>query len=248
MTVKADMVLDVICVHSYIGYTRLVRAAGRMRARGADVAITFRPYEIAPAASDSPQPLMPVLERMLGPYAETQAEIFTWQAARDGLELRYDRAVATGSFRAHLLIGRAAEQGLAEPVVERLFRAHFTDGLHIAGEETLREVAEECGVDLGPGGAGALAKGSEEAEELRGQLHRLRRHGVPTPPVFRIGDGQILLGVQSEQVLYEAMAAAEPGAGLRTSPRTGLRTGPRTEPGAEPAAGVAAVRPLDTAF
>ncbi|MGK5733293.1 DsbA family oxidoreductase [Streptomyces sp. URMC 124] len=205
--VKADMVLDVICVHSYIGYTRLVRAAERMRAQGTDVAITFRPYEIAPAASDSPQPLMPVLERMLGPYAATQAEIFTWQAARDGLELRYDRAVATGSFRAHLLIGRAAEQGLAEPVVERLFRAHFTDGLHIAGEPVLRAIAEECGVDLGPGGAGTLAKGSEEADELRGQLHRLRRHGVPAPPVFRIGDGPILLGAQSEGVLYEAMAA-----------------------------------------
>ncbi|GGY09791.1 DsbA family protein [Streptomyces hiroshimensis] len=211
--VRADMVLDVICVHSYIGYTRLVRAADRMRAHGTDVAITFRPYEIAPAASDSPQPLMPVLERMLGPYAATQAEIFTWQAARDGLELRYDRAIATGSFRAHLLIGRAAEQGLAEPVVERLFRAHFTDGLHIAGEAVLREIAEECGVELGPGGTGALAKGSDEAEELRGELHRLRRHGVPAPPVFKIGDDAVLLGVQSEQALHGAMVAAVRPAG-----------------------------------
>ncbi|MEV4503638.1 DsbA family oxidoreductase [Streptomyces klenkii] len=206
--VKADMVLDVICVHSYIGYTRLVRAADRLRARGTAVAITFRPYEIAPAASDSPQPLMPLLERALGPYAAQQTELFTWQAARDGLELRYDLAVATGTFRAHLLIARAAEQGRAEAVVGRLFRAHFAEGEHIAAEAVLRDVAEECGVDLTPYGPGVLARTSPEAEELRGELHRLRHHGVTGAPLFRIADGPVLLGVQTEGALYEAMARA----------------------------------------
>ncbi|WP_424892951.1 DsbA family oxidoreductase [Streptomyces sp. XH2] len=215
--VKADMVLDVICVHSYIGFTRLVRAADRLRARGTAVGITFRPYEIAPAASDSPQLLMPVLERALGSYAATQTELFTWQAARDGLGLRYDLAVATGTFRAHLLIALAAGQGRAEAVVERLFRAHFTEGEHIAAEDVLRDVAEECGVDLAPYGPGVLARTSPAAEELRGELHRLRHHGVTGAPLFRIADGPVLLGVQSEHVLYEALAQA--AAPAPTAPR-----------------------------
>lgn len=45
--------------------------------------------------------------------------------------------LASGTFEAHRLILMAGRQGLAEPMTERLFRAHFTDGLHIGDPQVL---------------------------------------------------------------------------------------------------------------
>ncbi|MEV6668697.1 DsbA family protein [Streptomyces sp. NPDC051162] len=217
--VKADMVLDVICVHSYIGFTRLRRAAGRLRAAGREVELTFRPYELAPAAPNVAQPLVPVLQRLFGPYAETQIARTTGQAAREGLELDYDRAVVGNTFAAHLLIARAQAQGRAEAMVERLFRAHFTDGLYIGDPGVLRSLAEECGLETagstsGPDGflrrfpgGGTTPYEEPDAEALREELDRMRRHGVTGVPLFRIRD-RVLCGPQTERALYEALSGA----------------------------------------
>ncbi|MEU2867917.1 DsbA family protein [Streptomyces olivoreticuli] len=220
--VKADMVLDVICVRSYIGYTRLRRAAGRLRSAGREVELTFRPYELAPAAPDMAQPLVPVLKSLFGPYARTQIARATGQAAREGLTLDYDRAVVGNTFAAHLLIARAQARGSAEELVERLFRAHFTDGLHIGDPGVLWALAEECGLKPAGSASGpdgflrARADGSKggvawhaepDAEALREEMDRLRRHGVTGVPLFRIGD-RVLCGPQTERTLYEALSGS----------------------------------------
>ncbi|MGA5128578.1 DsbA family oxidoreductase [Streptomyces olivoreticuli] len=230
--VKADMVLDVICVHSYIGYTRLRRAAGRLRSAGREVELTFRPYELAPAAPDMAQPLVPVLESLFGPYARTQIARATGQAAREGLMLDYDRAVVGNTFAAHLLIARAQARGGAEELVERLFRAHFTDGLHIGDPGVLRSLAEECGLEpagsaSGPdgflraradGSRGGVAWHAEpDAEALREEMDRLRRHGVTGVPLFRIGD-RVLCGPQTERALYEALSGSPSRTGGSPAP------------------------------
>ncbi|MEQ4716811.1 hypothetical protein [Nonomuraea sp. B19D2] len=63
---KAQLVVDVICVHSYLGYTRFARAADRIRAEGIEVAVEFLPFELAPGASTEGQPLLAVLEQTSG--------------------------------------------------------------------------------------------------------------------------------------------------------------------------------------
>ncbi|MFF5213543.1 DsbA family protein [Streptosporangium sp. NPDC000396] len=50
-SVKAQIVVDVICSHSYLGYTRFARAANRLRAEGVGVTVEFLPFELAPGAS-----------------------------------------------------------------------------------------------------------------------------------------------------------------------------------------------------
>lgn len=52
-----DMVLDLICVHSYIGFTRLERAVARWRKQGGDIEIRFAPFELAPGAPTTGSPL-----------------------------------------------------------------------------------------------------------------------------------------------------------------------------------------------
>ncbi|MEU3984572.1 DsbA family oxidoreductase [Streptomyces sp. NPDC026672] len=206
-TVHVRIALDVICVHSFLGYTRFTRAADRLRAEGHRIQVEFLPFELAPGAGTEGAPLLPVLERTFGPQAVRQTLLFAEQVAAEGLELHYDRAVATGTFEAHLLIARAARQGRAGPMVERLFRAHFTDGLHIGDAATLARLAEEAGVaadDSAPG----TARRAAETDRLRAELDRVRRLGVTGVPVFFVGGGRLLTGSRSEAELLAALREA----------------------------------------
>jgi 2-hydroxychromene-2-carboxylate isomerase len=148
-SVKVQIVADVICSHSYLGYTRFARAANRLRAEGVAVEVEFLPFELAPGASSEGQPLLAVLEQTFGSQAVGGALAFAERAAREGLRFEYGKAIATGTFDAHVLIADAALQDKAEPMAERLFRAHFTDGLHIGDPATLARLAAEVGVATG---------------------------------------------------------------------------------------------------
>ncbi|MFF7261190.1 DsbA family protein [Streptomyces sp. NPDC008159] len=213
-TVRVRIALDVICVHSYLGYTRFTRVARRLRAEGRQLSVEFLPFELAPGAGTAGEPLLPVLERVFGAEAVRQTLQYARQLAAEGLELHYERAVATGTFEAHRLIARAARQGLAEPMVERLFRAHFTDGLHIGDPATLARLAEEIGLTPdGPGAAPAADAG--EADRLRAELDRVRGLGVSGVPVFYIDGVRPLSGSQSEAALSAALReAARTGPGF----------------------------------
>lgn len=70
--------------------------------------------------------------------------------AADGLVFRFDRALFTTSYPAHHLTAQAAVQGRALQMADRLFRAYFTDGLHIAGPGVLARLAAQVGVRQEP--------------------------------------------------------------------------------------------------
>lgn len=210
-TVRVRIALDVICVHSYLGYTRFIRAAHRMRAEGHTLQVEFLPFELAPGAGTEGEPLLPVLERVFGPQAVQHTLQFAEQVVPEGLELHYERAVATGTFEAHRFIDRAARQGRAEQMVERLFRAHFTDGLHIGDGPTLARLAREAGVtvnDSGSGPAETASAAASETDRLQAELDRVRGLGVSGVPVFFIDGVRPLTGSQTEAALLAALREA----------------------------------------
>jgi predicted DsbA family dithiol-disulfide isomerase len=130
-------------------------------------------------------------------------------AVPDGLELHYERAIATGTFGAHCLVARAARQGLGEQAVERLFRAHFTDGLNIGDEETLAVLARELGVTADDAGID---------QQVREGLRLVREAGVTSVPVIRFTDGPTFVGEQPEEVYWNAVRAAAAGSAPEPDP------------------------------
>ncbi|MFI6358586.1 DsbA family protein [Streptomyces sp. NPDC050743] len=197
--VRAEIVVDVICAHSYIGWTRYARAAARLREEGVDVRLDILPFELAPGAPTTGGPLLEVLRRVFGEHAVTDALALAERAADEGLRLDYERAVATGTFEAHRLILLAGRQGRAEEMTERLFRAHFTDGLHIGDPEVLARLAAEVGVRTDD----EASTGS--AEELKQRLEYVRGQGVRGVPVFVVDGVPPMSGAQSEATLYGAL-------------------------------------------
>lgn len=189
--------MDVACAWSYIGYTRFSRAARRHRAEGGAVTVRFAPFRLDPLASTEGEPLLDTLRNKFGNDVEDESRHVAALAVKDGLELNYDRALHTNMLQAHGMIAAASEQGLGEQMAERLFRAHFTDGLNVGDPDTLASLAAEVGV----------ADAAIDTERVRAELDRVQQLGVRQIPVFRFEGGSELSGAQSEHDLHTALTA-----------------------------------------
>ncbi|MFE5580127.1 DsbA family oxidoreductase [Kitasatospora sp. NPDC056531] len=201
---RVEIVLDIICAHSYIGYTRFTKAARRFRAEGGRLEVTFLPFQLDPDSTDAGEPLLPVLERKFGPDALASTERVAKTAAADGIDLRFADVVHTRTFGAHRQILHAARSGRAEEMTERLFRAYFTDGVSVADPEVLARLGREVGL------AAPMADGEGEGE-VRTLLDRVHhRMGVRSIPQFLFDDGTVLGGAQPESAYDVALRAVAP--------------------------------------
>lgn len=194
-TVKVEIFSDVVCPWCYIGHTRFKRAADAFRAKGGTVEITMRPFQLNPDAPVEGEPLLGALERKFGQNVAQMTARVADVAAQEGLEVHFEHAVSANTAEAHRIIDVAAEQGLGEEMADRLFRAHFTDGLNVGDPEVLAKLAAEVGV--ADSGEGAAAVGE--------QLDRARRLGISSVPLF-LFEGQFAVsGAQPEETFLAAL-------------------------------------------
>ncbi|MFI6902887.1 DsbA family protein [Nonomuraea sp. NPDC050394] len=191
---KVEIFSDIVCPWCYIGHTRFARAAEAYRAKGGTVEITMRPFQLNPDAPAEGEPLLTALERKFGPDIAQMTSQVTGVAEQEGLELRFEHAVSANTAQAHRLIQVATAQGRGEEMAQRLFQAHFTDGLDVGDTGVLAKLAAEAGVtDDGDGSA-----------EVDEQLARARQLGISGVPLF-LFEGQFAVsGAQP----YETFVAA----------------------------------------
>lgn len=186
---KVEIFSDVVCPWCYIGHARFARAAERFRAKGGTVEVTLRPYQLNPEASGAGEPLLEALAHKFGPNVAQMTERVSSVAAQEGLDFHFDQAISAGTFEAHRLIELAAQQGLGWPMTERLFQAHFTDGLNIGDAEVLAKLAADVGVnDTGAGG-----------DAVRAQLERAGQLGISGVPLFLFEEQFTVSGAQPEE-------------------------------------------------
>jgi predicted DsbA family dithiol-disulfide isomerase len=202
-SVHVEIVLDVICAASYLAFVRLERAIERMRADGGKVEVVVRPFLLAPGADFDGKPLLEVLTLKFGEHVVAETQQAATDAVRDGVTLDYERAVAADTFEAHRLIASAAAGGLTEPMVERLFRAHFTDGLNLADPAVLERLAAEIGVE----------RNDAAADAVHAELVSVRGRGIRSVPWISVNDGTPMVGAQPGKAYLQALQAAGAAAG-----------------------------------
>jgi predicted DsbA family dithiol-disulfide isomerase len=193
--VKIEVTADVVCSWSYIGITRLNRVLRQFREGGNAAEVSYLPFQLVPDAPSEPFPLLDAIRFMFGEDGVRGATQVAEIAAREGLQLNFEKGIANNTFEAHRLIHVASAQGLGEPMTERLFRAHFTDGLDIGDRETLQELAAEVG-----------AQWTDDGEhDVRALLATVRADGVSQVPVFKFERGRAFSGAVSQEVLTAAL-------------------------------------------
>jgi predicted DsbA family dithiol-disulfide isomerase len=202
---KVEIYSDVVCPWCYIGERRFARALAEYP--GADeVEVVFRPYQLDPSAPRTAVPLLDYLARRFGAGARRMTEHVGAAARGEGIEIRWDDAVAANTLDAHRLL-RLAEQehgpGMQRALVERLFDAHFTRGMDIADTAVLADLAAAVGMERAR--ATAYLASGEGAREVRDEIAHARRLGVTAVPTFVFDGASAVSGAQPPALFREVL-------------------------------------------
>src|SRR5665213_593204 len=142
-----DLWSDLVCPWCWIGKHRVERA---LAAEGLEARWHFHAYELGARI----QTRRPTVTHIAEKYGMSLAEARQMtDKVRDlgrelGLDINPEVQKTAPTYDAHRLVQAAQTQGDARTLVERLHRAHFSEGLDIGDRRVLGTLAVESGMDL----------------------------------------------------------------------------------------------------
>jgi len=210
---QVDIWSDVACPWCYVGKRHLEAALEKFPERDS-VEVTWRAFELDPSAprANPDAPVVPYAERIAKKYgtsvqqAQERLEHLKQVGAKDGLELRLDKARPGNTFDAHRVIHFAARQGKQDEMKERLLKAYMTDGEAVSLPEVLVRLASEIGLE--PQAVRAMLATDEGAQEVREEEAQAQELGIQGVPFFVIGRRYGISGAQPEEILLQALTRA----------------------------------------
>ena len=192
-----EVYADVVCPWCFIGKRRLERALA-MRPE-IQASVKWRPFQL--------NPWMP-------PEGMTRAEFLTAKfgaadAGRiydgirrtgegEGLEFSFDLIeTMPNTLDAHRLVRWADQQGPAEPLVDALFSAYFTDGARLGEHGVLASLASAAGYDRDA--AMAFLISGLDTDIVREADAGARQVGIQGVPCFIIEERYAVSGAQEPE-------------------------------------------------
>ena len=177
-----DIFSDLVCPWCYIGVNRLtlaIKERPRLRAQR-----FWHPFLLSPN--------LPVAGIDSGLYltirfgsrerARKILAIAEETAERDGLPLHLDRIARTpNTLAAHRLVLLGESSGKGEQLIQRLFTAHFVDGIDIGDRDALLELATTAGLVPDQAKACLDSDGRQDISRFQAVVHsdQLDLHAVP---------------------------------------------------------------------
>lgn len=196
---------DVACPWCYVGKRRFNRALQAMPDPDR-FEVVFRPYQLDPTLPDEAYPLRGHLERKFGPRVDAILQHTTATARQEGIELRFDRALASNTLRAHRLMRLALLEYSPETqqtLAESLFKAHFTDGLDVSDATVLTELAVAAGMDSDR--VGSYLASDEGLREVKDEIMHAQRLGIRAVPTFLFDGKYAVQGAQPTSTFVEVL-------------------------------------------
>jgi predicted DsbA family dithiol-disulfide isomerase len=200
---------DLVCPWCYLGRRRLERALAAFPHR-ATVELAHRAFELDPARP--PGQTQDRVESLAHKYglsmhrARAMEEEMERRAAADGLTYRLLGGTVGNTRDAHRVVhlGRAA--GLEDQVLERLYRAHFTEQRSIFDRGALAALAGEVG--LAPDEVGRALDGDAAVEAVRLEEETARELGITGVPFFVFDGRYAVSGAQPPEIFAAALQKA----------------------------------------
>lgn len=206
---KVEIWSDYVCPYCYMGKKRFEEGLSQFEGKDS-VEVEFRSFELDPQAKVDGNPnVYALLEKKYGLNRERASqtlEDITRQAKQVGLTYNMDITIQTNTFDAHRLTHYAKTLGLAEAFSERLFSAHFTNGLHIGEHNTLILLAEEVGMPKKD--VQKILEEDQFTEDVRNDEQDAHKLGVRGVPFFLIDGKHIVSGAQSSEAFLKALRHA----------------------------------------
>ena len=197
MTIRVDIVSDVVCPWCVIGYHQLARAA---QETGIAIDVHWHPFELNPHMVQEGENLREHLAAKYGTTLEGSIKArarLTEMGAALGFTFNYaDDMRMVNTFRAHQLIACAEEQGKAHEAKLALFAAFFTRRENLNDIGILADVARGIGLDRDA--ALAMLESGEKAQTVRDKEQFWISRGVSGVPAMIFDRQHFVTGAQGE--------------------------------------------------
>lgn len=204
---RVDVWSDIICPWCYLGREHLLTALSEY---DGDVQVVYHSFELDPT---SPQGTTePTVKRLAVKYGMSEAEAIAAQrqmeqrAATAGLEFHLDGQRSGNTRAAHRLLHLARQRDRQDTMIERLYRAHFTESRSIFEQDSLVNLAVEAGLD--PDEAAVILEGSEFDDLVEADERMAHELGVTGVPFFVVDRRFAFSGAQPAGVITDVLARA----------------------------------------
>ncbi|MCU1684361.1 MAG: protein dithiol-disulfide isomerase [Amycolatopsis sp.] len=206
---RVDVWADLVCPWCYLGKRRFERALAEFE-HADEVEVVHHSFQLDPTfprgeVRDTNEVLIEKYG-MTPEQAKKSGVEMEERAAADGLEYTMAGLRMGNTVDAHQLVHLGAEHGIADTVMERLYRAHFTEGRSLFDHDSLVELAADAGLDAEEARR-VLTEGTYAAAvEADGQQARsLGANGVP---FFVLDERYGVSGAQPTELFAQALDRA----------------------------------------
>jgi predicted DsbA family dithiol-disulfide isomerase len=207
--VRVDIWADLVCPWCYLGKRRFDNALAEF-AHAGDVEVVHHSFQLDPSFPlGETRDQREVLTEKYGMTAEQAAKSgleMEERAAADGLEYNMTGMKMGNTVDAHQILHLGAKHSLADAVMERLYRAHFTEQRSIFTHDSLVELAVEAGLDGAE--ARTVLESGTYAEEVAADGAEARALGASGVPFFVIDNRYGVSGAQPKEVFTQALTRA----------------------------------------
>lgn len=208
-TIRVDIWSDIACPWCYLGKHRFEAgvAAFRQQHPGVEVEIESHSFELAPDTpldfAGSEVDFLVTHKGMPAEQVEQMLGQMTALAASEGIEFNFSGLRHTNTRRAHRVLHLAKSRGLQAEMLERLYRAYFTEGKVVSDPETLAELGEEVGLD--PAEVRAAFDDEALGDAVDRDITRAQMLGVTGVPFFLFEQKYSVPGAQSAEVFADVL-------------------------------------------
>lgn len=206
---KVQIWSDVLCPFCYIGKREFENALSRFPAKD-NIVVEWKSFQLDPSAPKrSPDDMYTMLAKKYGrtrEQAQGMVQGVVDRAKTVGLDYNMEQAVMANSYDAHRLIQLAKTKGKGDAIEERLFRAHFMEGVDIADQAALQRLGEETG--LAKADIEALWTGDAFGDAVRSDIQQAQQIGVRGVPFFVIDEKYAVSGAQASDHFLGALQQA----------------------------------------
>ena len=204
---QIDVVSDTVCPWCFIGKRRLARALEMRPEIAFDV--QWRPYQLDPNIPREGVDRASYMKAKFGdgPRVAAMSESLKAEGLREGISFAFEKIDRRpNTIDSHRLIRWAANAGIQDAVVERLFAAYFLEGRDIGDPGVLEFLAADAGMDSIEV-ASLLAENTDRAAVER-EAKLAGEMGITGVPTFIFASKYVISGAREAELLVQLIDKA----------------------------------------
>ena len=204
---RIDIWSDLVCPWCYLGKRRFETALAAF-AHGDEVEVVHRSFQLDPSIPKGVE--LRTRDMLMRKYGMTEPQVIASQAhleqlaAVEGLEYHLAESHTGNTMDAHRLVHLGREQGIQDAVIERLFRAHFTEHKSLFDHASLVAL----GIDAGLSGVEELLESDRYDDAVVADHREAHELGASGVPFFVVGGRYGVSGAQPVEVFSDALTQA----------------------------------------